>query len=133
MRRDSELMVLTKAKDLVDYLLLISDKGPKKYRYTLAERMVGTAFDALEALQFANDIRLGGSDEDNNARWKLQRRAVSKLRFLDAICMSAVKCGCILPSQHKQVSARIAECIRLTYGWYASDKKRKEERKVTYT
>lgn len=128
MRRDSELMVLTKGKNLLDYLLLISDKAPKKYRYTLVERMIGTAFDALESLQFANDIRIGVSAEDNAARWKFQRRAVSKLRFLDAICMSAVKCNCILPNQHEQISLRIAECIRLTYGWYASDKKRLEEK-----
>ena len=36
---ESELTVITRAKELCQYILMITDKSPKKYRFTLVSRL----------------------------------------------------------------------------------------------
>ena len=54
MRADSELMVITKAKDLITYLFQISENAPKKFRFTLISKMQNSALNVLEDLILAN-------------------------------------------------------------------------------
>ena len=62
MRADSELMVITKAKDIVAYVILISENAPKKYHFTLISKMQNTALDILENLILTNEARIGTSE-----------------------------------------------------------------------
>lgn len=123
MRADSELMVITKAKDLISYLFQISENAPKKYRFTLVSKMQNSALGTLECLILANEILLG-SEEDNKARKDLQHKAIANLKVLDAIAMTARQVGCILPKQYEVLSRHISDCIKLTGAWINSDKKR---------
>lgn len=55
----SEMYVITVTKDMVDYILTISEKSPKKFRYSLLTKMHTACFEAMEYLYEANIEKLG--------------------------------------------------------------------------
>ncbi len=122
-RADSELMVITKAKDLISYLFQISENAPKKFRFTLVSKMQNSALNSLECLILANEIMLGNA-EDNKSRKDLQHKAIANLKVLDALAMSARQVNCVLPKQYEVLSRHISDCVKLTGAWINSDKKR---------
>lgn len=46
--RQSELVVITNAKRLTDYVFIITQKSPKHFRHTLTNRMQNYALDITE-------------------------------------------------------------------------------------
>ena len=52
----SELSVITKAKDLCSYIMTVTDKSPKRFRFTLVSRMQNYGLDIIENLISANEI-----------------------------------------------------------------------------
>lgn len=123
MRENSELMVITKAKDIVNYSFAIAENAPKKFRFTLITRIHNTALDILESLILANEILLSDSTE-RKIRKNLQHKAVAKLKILDALIMTAREQKCILPKQYEVMSRNITDCLKLTRAWINSDNKR---------
>ncbi len=59
----NELTVITKAKNLCSYVLTVTDKSPKKFRFTLVAKLQNNALDALESLFLANEIFVGDKDK----------------------------------------------------------------------
>lgn len=123
MRENSELMVITKAKDIVKYTFIISNNAPKKFRFTLITRMNNTALDILENIILANEIMLE-SEHSLQIRKSYQQTALAKLKVLDAIAMTARELECILPKQYEYLSHLIYECVKLLKAWQRSDEKR---------
>lgn len=54
-RKQSELQVITKAKDLCSYIMVITQKSPKHYRYTFVSKLQNLALSIVENLYRAND------------------------------------------------------------------------------
>ncbi len=52
----SELQVITHAKKLCSYVMTITQKSPKQFRFSLVGRMQGYVLDVMEELYYANDI-----------------------------------------------------------------------------
>ena len=52
----SELQVITYAKNLCSYVMTITQKSPKQFRFSLIGRMQGYVLDIVEELYYANDI-----------------------------------------------------------------------------
>ncbi len=124
MREDSELMVITKSKDIVNYVFTISENAPKKFRFTLITRMNNASLDILENLIMANEILLSDNDTQRKQRSELQHIAIAKLKVLDALAMTSREQNCILPKQFEVLSRQITDCLRLTRAWINSDKNR---------
>ena len=125
-REPSELTVISKAKDLLSYILTVSENSPKKFRFTLTGRLINSASDALEYLILANEEKIDG-DETGSERKNFQHRALAHFKVTDAFAMSARECGCITPKQYEVLSSMLYECIRLTAGWIKSDGKRRQK------
>ena len=123
MRADSELMVITKSKDLIKYIFTISENAPKKFRFTLISKMQNTALDVMESLILANEIMLG-KEHNNLERKNLQHKAIAQLKVLDAVAMVSLEQQCLLPKQYEMISRLISDCIKLTGAWINSDNKR---------
>lgn len=123
MRVDSELMVITKSKNLIDYVIAVSENAPKKFRFTLITKMQNLSLSVLEDLILANEIMLG-KETDNAQRRNLQHKAIANLKVLDAVAMIAIRHECILPKHYENISKLIAECIKLTGAWLNSDSRR---------
>ena len=56
----SELTVITKAKDLCGYVLTVTEKSPKRFRFMLVSRMQNLTLDAIGQAYRANEVYLVG-------------------------------------------------------------------------
>lgn len=113
-----QLYVMTKAKDLAKYIITITEKSPKKYRYTLVARLQNYVLDVLECLHLANSHIKGSTPRIN-----LQEDAKRKLALLDYFAQLAMEQGCILFKQYEQISKLQAEALMYLNKWSASDKR----------
>lgn len=55
-RKQSELTVITKAKDLCSYIMTVTPKSPKQFRFAFVSRLQNLALSAIENLFRANDV-----------------------------------------------------------------------------
>ncbi|MBR1470603.1 MAG: four helix bundle protein [Lachnospiraceae bacterium] len=58
----SELSVITKAKELCSYIMKVTDRSPKRFRFTLVSRLQNYALDVIENLIRANEIYVSAGD-----------------------------------------------------------------------
>ncbi len=56
--KQSELTVITKAKELCSCVLTISDKSPKKFRFMLSSRLQNYSISIVEQLLYTNEVRM---------------------------------------------------------------------------
>ena len=56
MKNQSELTVITKAKDLWSYVMTVTQKSSKQFRFTFVSRLQNLVLSAIENLFRANDI-----------------------------------------------------------------------------
>ena len=123
--KKTELSVITKAKDLCSYIMTVTLKSPKHFRYSFVSRMQNLALDIIENLYRANDIFLNKSDSILiSQRLNKQRDVKTDLRILGYFSMLAMEQKCILTKQYQLISEMIADCLNLLNAWVASDKKR---------
>lgn len=123
---NEKLMILEKANELGEYIFLVTDNAPKKYRFTFVARMQNIMLDVTENLYKANYINL--SYQNTEAFRKVRRSYQEKARLsLDLLCyisQIARKQQCILPKHYEQISMRTAELKKLLNGWIRSDVRR---------
>jgi len=127
MDNQQEFMPIAKAKDLVKHTdKMTSDKRfPKKYRFTLVNRMQNRALDIYECITEANELDLKDRAEKAE-RLRLQRRALTlckTLLFLIEFCyekesiqISSSQCG--IWTRH------VMDVKNLTAKWHKTDKTR---------
>lgn len=124
-RKQSELTVVTKAKDLCSYVMTITQKAPKQFRFTFVSRLQNLALSVIENLFRANDVFVSKADvRAQKERVTLQRNALTDLKLLGYIALLAMEQGCILPKQYEQISKKITDCQNLLGGWMNSDRRR---------
>ncbi len=122
-RVESELTVITRAKELCEYILAVTDKSPKKFRFTLVSRLQNYSLSVIEHLYRANNVFVANRDQMGRCekRLELQYEAMTELRLLSYLSMIARESQCILPRQQSQISSRIIETQKLLYAWIKSD------------
>ena len=73
----SELSVISKAKDLCSYIMTVTDKSPKSFRFTLVSRLQNYALDVIENLIMANETFVSAGDmRSAEMRMSYQRKAM---------------------------------------------------------
>ena len=117
--KKSDLYVVTKVKELTKYVITVTEKSPKKFRFTLVTRLQNYCLDALEHIVRANMLKV-----ENSERLELQSEAGRKLKLLGYFAMICMETGCILPNQFENISKLQAESIMFLGKWITSDKKR---------
>ncbi len=117
-KKKDVLFVMTKAKDLAKYILTVTEKSPKKFRFTLVVRLQNYILDIIQLLYLANTSPLG---ED---RRRLQDDAAIKLNMLDYYSDISHDVQCITFHQYEQISMQVSECLLYLGKWVASDAKR---------
>ena len=60
-----DMVVVTKAKNLVKYVFQITANSPKKFRFTFVNRLQDTAMECISNLYYANSINLKNISEKN--------------------------------------------------------------------
>ena len=121
----SELSVIMKAKDLCSYIMTVTDKSPKRFRFTLVTRLQNYALDVIENLIMANETFVSAGDMRSAAeRSSYQRTAMSRLKLLSYISELAMKQGCILPKQYEHITEHVYDTENMLGAWMNSDKRR---------
>lgn len=124
-RKQSELTVITKAKDLCAYIMTVTQRSPKQFRFTFVSRLQNLALSVIENLFRANDVFVSRQDViAQKERVGYQRAAMTDLKLLGYISLLAAEQGCILLKQYEQISRQITDCQNLLGAWMNSDRKR---------
>lgn len=126
MEKGKELAVIVKAKDLGSYIFTVTDKSPKKFRFTLVTRLQNTCLDIIENLYYANSVYVKGKEDYTHIgkRNAYQKRAYVKVKMLLYFALIARENQCILPKQHEQISTQAYEVNRMITAWARSDLRR---------
>ena len=87
-RKQSELTVITKAKDLCSYVMTVTQKSPKQFRFTFVSRLQNLALSTIENLFRANDVFVSKTDiHSQKERLSYQRSAMTDLKLLGYIAL----------------------------------------------
>ena len=119
------MAVITKAKDLCSYVMTVTQKSPKQFRFTFTSRLQNLSLDVIEALYRANDTFV--TKENFSAREKrleFQHQAMTNLKLLAYFSLLAREQNCILPKQYEQISRQSTDCQNLLGAWINSDRRR---------
>lgn len=117
MQKKNDLFVMTKAKDLAKYIITVTEKSPKRFRFTFVVRLQNYILDAIENIYLAN------AERDMVNRLNYQNKAKTLLSMLDYFVGIAVEQECILFKQYEQISKLQAECLLYLGKWMASTSK----------
>ena len=113
-KKQSEMAVITKAKELCSYVMVVTQKSPKHFRFTFVTRMQNLALDVIENLYRANDTFITGKDlEARKKRLEFQHNTITSLKLLTYISYLAYEQGCILLKQYEQISVLATGCRNL--------------------
>lgn len=116
--RDKEMAVFTHAKKLSEYIFVITEKSPKKLRWSIVSRLQNASVEVVEHLYRANFER------DETVRLQHQRQAMVSLRLLDFYTETARKKQAITIRQTAIIAQQLCETDKLLNGWIRSTKKK---------
>ena len=124
-----ELKALLKAKTLAQYVLQVTDRSPKRFRFTFTTRMQNIALDIIENLFLANDVFVEGPNAVSLLRERAayQRKALTLVKTLAYIAEIARTSGALLPKHYEQISMHANEVALIVKAWMKSDAKRFEK------
>lgn len=125
MKTQSELSVIMKAKDLCSYIMTVTQRSPKHFRYTFVSRLQNLSLDIIEHLYRANTIFISRNDPTAcGKRLEFQHQALTELKLLGYFALLAMEQKCILPKQYEQIARLSSDCQNMLGAWINSDKKR---------
>ena len=121
----SELIVITKTKNLVSYIFQITQNAQKKYRASFVNRLQNLGLACLQNLIEANFLLVDKTKVDEfNQRQKLQKQTLYSLKMLEYFAMIAFENGALTAKQCKQIALLGNEARITLQNWINSDKKR---------
>ena len=125
MLKHSDLLVVTKSKELCSYIITVTQKSPKQFRFTFVSRLQNLALDVIEKIYYANEIFLVKDDQQGQSRrLALQHEALTTLKLLVFIAELSMKENCILFKQYEEIAKLTGDCQNLLGAWINSDRKR---------
>ena len=126
MRQENELSIMIKSRKLAEYIFTITEKSPKKFRFTITSRLQNLSLGAMEYLIRANEIYVKEKTQTESYRKRLeyQREAMIDFKVLGYMAMIAREQECILSRQQEQIAKQVSECRKMLWAWMLSDKKR---------
>lgn len=109
-----------------NYIFTITDKSPKKFRFTLVAKLQQFSIDILENLYRANCVYVHNNRDTVRIerRKAYQKEAYVSLKLLAYFAWMAAEQQCILKRQYSQIARYSAEVTALLIAWAKSDKKR---------
>ena len=123
--KPSELTVIIKAKDLCSYILTVTTKSPKRFRFTLTSKLQNYGLNIIENLYRANEVRLVQGRPDTAAkRSEYQQQALTECRLLGYMAQVAMEQEAILKKQYEQITKQLTDVQNLLGAWMKSDSRR---------
>ena len=105
--------------------MTVTDKSPKRFRFTLVAKLQSYALNTIESLYRANEVFVkAGGKEKAAQRLDFQHQALTELKLLGYMAQLAMAQGCILPKQYEQITKKVHDCQNMLGAWINSDRKR---------
>lgn len=126
-RSPKEMMVITKAKDLLEHsfnMTANTEKFPKKYRFSISARIENISIEIYENLVRANEYNLTDPTEKAK-RLQCQQQSIVLCKLLNTLIELAYKIKSIKISS-KSVEywcGLVVEVKRMSAAWRNNDKK----------
>ena len=114
--RDKEMAVFTAAKKLSEYIFVITEKSPKKLRWSIVTRLQNASVDVIENLYRANF-------EKGEERIAYQKSALVSINLVDFFAETARAKNAISLHQTAVIGRQLVECKKLLNGWVRATKK----------
>jgi hypothetical protein len=105
-----EMVIFTRAFDLLEWLLPRAEKFPAVQRFVLTRRLTNAAMDCIESLYHANSLQ-------GAARYHQLQLADAHLNKLRFYLRLAHRFQWLSDGQYKHVSVMVSEIGRLLGGW----------------
>lgn len=124
-----EMQVMTKAKELELHSIRKSDSSkcyPKKYRFTLVNRIQNEALNITDALLEVNDLLLN-DDFERPERFRAHRSALRACRKLLRLIELSHDLGLIDNDAFAYWSTMASDVRNMAAAWYKSDMKRAQD------
>lgn len=118
---DKEMAVFTRAKKLSEYIFVITEKSPKKLRWSIITRLQNCSVEIIENLYRANYER------DLERRREFQKEVQVGLNVLDFYAETAKQKKAISMHQLVIISREVNELTRLLKGWIRSTREKIKE------
>lgn len=112
---DKEMAVFTAAKKLSEYIFVITEKSPKKFRWSIITRLQNASVDVVEYLHRANF-------EKGEKRLEYQKSALVSINLVDFLAETARVKNAISLHQTAVIGKQIVECKKLLNGWVRATK-----------
>ena len=94
-------------------MMTVTDKSPKRFRFTLVSKLQNYVLDAVEYLIRANEVFVAAGDvAAARERLAQQRNAMTNLKLLGYMSELAMKQQCILPKQYEQITKLTVGTVR---------------------
>lgn len=125
-RSQGELTVIVKAKEMAAHTLRITNNEknfPKRYRFTLTNKIVDKAFDVYTLLYEANEI-YPHNGRELEMRQNKQREAMAYCRSMMAMIDIAKEAFSLSPDKVAYWAKMIFEVRTMTAAWYKKDMER---------
>ena len=106
--KQSELTVITKAKDLCSYVMTVTQKSPKQFRFSVTSRLQNLSLNVIENLYRANDTFV--TKENLAAREKrlaFQHQAMTDLKLLCYFSLLAQKSNKQMEAEKRTVQGEL--------------------------
>lgn len=116
--RDREMAVFTHAKKLSEYIFVITEKSPVKFRWNIISRLLDTSVEIIEDLYRANY-------EQGEERIVWQKKAMTALNILDFYAETAKTKQAITFRQMTIIARQLSEVKKLLSGWVRATKQKK--------
>lgn len=121
----SDLVVITKAKDLVAYIFIVTKSTPKKFRLTFITKLQNLGLEIIEYLYKANDIMVTKKDMSKyDKRREFQQNAMTNFKLLEYFAMLSFENECLTSKQYEQIAKQGSVCQILLANWIKSDSER---------
>ena len=113
-----DMVVVTKAKNLVKYIFEITQNAPKKYRYTFIAKLQNFALELIENLYRANEIQYKNAGEKEKEKKSFYiNEALCDLKLIEYFSMLMFECECLLFKQYEQIIRLGVQCNTLIVNW----------------
>lgn len=112
-----DLAVFTHAKKLSEYIFVITEKSPKKLRWSIVSRLQNISTELIENLYRANYER------DEQSRTEFQKRASVCIDLLDFYAETAKRMKAINLHQMSVIARQTSDVSKLLKGWIKSGKR----------
>ena len=120
------MKVVVRAKALALYSIKKTDNGqtfPKKYRFSLVNRIQDAALDITDALLDANDLSLA-DEVERPMRFRSQRTALRTCRKLIFLIELSHDLELIDDKAFAYWATQVSDVKNMTAAWYKSDTRR---------